>query len=62
MFLILFLYEITFSDGSKRNGSLQGESGLTTFNQGGYGYNAGASGTYYVGIRPVVTILKSLID
>ena len=49
-----YYYEITFSDGSKRNGSVQGGSGSTTFNQGGSGYagggdhggGAGGSGSY----------------
>ena len=36
-----YYYEIIFSDGSKRNGSVQGGSGSTTFNQGGSGYVGG---------------------
>ncbi len=44
------------------NSRVGGLNGGLYYNDNGVGYNAGVSGTFYVGIRPVITVLKSTLD
>ena len=44
------------------NSRVGGMNGGLYYNDTSVWYNAGASGTYYVGIRPVITVLKSKLN